>query len=75
MVQWLRLHVSSAGSTDLILDQVTKIPNTAQHSQKKKKNEIVPFAERWINLDTVIQSKVSRKKKNKYHMLTHICGI
>ena len=74
MAQWLRLHVSSAGSTDLILDQVTKIPNTAQHSQKKK-IEIVPFAERWINLDTVIQSKVSRKEKNNYHMLTHICGI
>ena len=40
-----------------------------------KTNEIMPFA---VNLDgprTVIQSEVSQKEKNKYHILTHICGI
>ena len=30
---------------------------------------------RWINIDSVIQSEVSQKEKNKYHMLTHIYGI
>ena len=39
-----------------------------------KKNEIVPFAEVWMDLETVIQSEVSQKEKNKY-ILTHICGI
>ena len=26
-------------------------------------------------LDSVIQSEVSQKEKNKYHLLTYICGI
>ena len=28
-----------------------------------------------MDLETVIQSEVSQKEKNKYHILTHICGI
>ena len=39
-----------------------------------KRNEIVPFVEMWMDLETVIQSEVSQKEKNKYHILTHICG-
>ena len=30
---------------------------------------------KWMNLDTIIQSEVSHKEKNKYHILTHIYGI
>ena len=27
-----------------------------------------------MDLETVIQSEVSQKEKNKYHILTHVCG-
>ena len=40
-----------------------------------KRNEIELFVVRWMDLETVIQSEVSQKEKNKYHMLTHIYGI
>ena len=30
---------------------------------------------RWIDLESVIQSEVSQKEKNKYRTLTHIYGI
>ena len=30
---------------------------------------------RWMNLEPVIQSEVSQKKKDKYHILMHIYGI
>ena len=40
-----------------------------------KRNEIALFVVRWIDLESVIQSEVSQKEKNKYHMLTHIYGI
>ena len=30
---------------------------------------------RWMELESVIQSEVSQKEKNKYHMLTNIYGI
>ena len=37
-----------------------------------KRNEIGSFVEMWMDLETVIQSEVSQKEKNKYHVLTHI---
>ena len=40
----------------------------------QKKNKIVPFVE-MMNLEMVIQSKVSQKEKNKYCILMYICGI
>ena len=27
---------------------------------------------KWMNIETIIQSKVSQKEKDKYHILTHI---
>ena len=30
---------------------------------------------RWTNLEPIIQSEVSQKEKNKYHILMHICEI
>ena len=40
-----------------------------------KRNEIRSFVETWMGLDSVMQSEVSQKKENKYHIFTHICGI
>ena len=40
-----------------------------------KRNEIELFVVRWMDLESVIQSEVSQKEKNKYCMLTHIYGI
>ena len=40
-----------------------------------KRNEIEPFIETWMNLESVIQSEVSQKEKNKYRVLMHACGI
>ena len=37
-----------------------------------KRNEIGSFVEMWMHLETLIQSAVSQKDKNKYHMLTYI---
>ena len=39
-----------------------------------KRNEIESFVETWMDLETVIQSEVSQKEKNKYRILTHLCG-
>ena len=40
-----------------------------------KRNEFELFVVRWMDLESVIQSEVSQKEKNKYYMLTHIYGI
>ena len=40
-----------------------------------RRNEIGSFLDMWMDLETVIQSEVSPKEKDKYRILTHICGI
>ena len=40
-----------------------------------KRNDIGSFVEMWMDLETVIQSEVSQKEKNKYHIIMHICGL
>ena len=39
-----------------------------------KRNEIRSFVETWMHLETIIQSEVSQKEKNKNRILTHMCG-
>ena len=48
---------------------------TMEYHSAIKANEIELFVVRWMDLETVIQSEVSQKEKNKYRILTHICRI
>ena len=45
---------------------------TMEYYSAIKRNELELFVVRWMDLEFVIQSKVSQKEKNKYCMLTHI---
>ena len=49
--------------------------HTMEYYSAIRRNEIGSFVEIWMDLETVTQSEVSQKKKNKYSILTHICGI
>ena len=40
-----------------------------------KRNETGAFIVMWMNLESVIQSEVSQKEKNKYFILMHIYGL
>ena len=40
-----------------------------------KRNTFESVLMRWMNLELLIQSEVSQKEKDNYHILTHICGI
>ena len=48
---------------------------TMEYYSDIKRNEIVPFVETWKDLETVIQSEVGQKEKNKYCIISLICGI
>ena len=63
--------------------EATKCPSTEEWIRKTwyiytmeyysaiKRNKIGSFVMMWMNLESVIQSEVSQKEKNKYHMLIH----
>ena len=48
---------------------------TMEYYSAIKWNETGSFVAMWMDLETVIQSEISQKGKNKYRILTHICGI
>ena len=42
---------------------------------KKKKNEILPFVAIWMELEGIIISEISHTEKDKYCILSSMCGI
>ena len=40
-----------------------------------KKYEIMSFAATWMDLEIIMLSEVSQKEKDKYHIISLICGI
>ena len=48
---------------------------TMEYYSAIKNNAFESVLMRWMNLDHIIQSEVSQKEKNKYHILRHIHGL
>ena len=46
---------------------------TMEYYSVAEKNEIMPFAAIWMDLEIVILSEVSQTEKEKYHMMSLIC--
>ena len=49
--------------------------NTMDYDSDITKNNIMPFAATWIEVETLILSELSQKEKDKYHMISLISGI
>ena len=48
---------------------------TMEYYSAIKKKEIMPFVASWMDLEIIIISEVSQIEKDKYHMISLICGI
>ena len=48
---------------------------TVEYYSALRKNKIMPFAATCMDLEIIIQSEVSQTEKDKYHMISLICGI
>jgi len=48
--------------------------HTMEYYSVIKINEIMPFAATWTDLE-IILSEVSQNEKDKYHVVSLICGI
>ena len=48
---------------------------TMEYYSVIKKNEIMPFAATWMDLEIIILSEANQTEKGKYHMILLICGM
>ena len=48
---------------------------TMEYYSATKRNTFELVLMRWMNLEHIIQSEVSQKEKDKYHILMHMYGI
>ena len=48
---------------------------TMKYYSAMKKNEILPFATMWLELESIILSEITQSEKDKYHMISLTCGI
>ena len=48
---------------------------TMEYYSAIEKNEILPFAPMWMELEGIMLSEISQSEKDKYHMTSLVCGI
>jgi hypothetical protein len=48
---------------------------TMEFYSAMKKNEILSFSSKWMELENIILSKVSQAQKTNNHMFSLICGL
>ena len=49
--------------------------HTMEYYSVIKKNEIMPFAATWVDLEMIILSEVSQTEKDKYHDITYMWNL
>ena len=40
-----------------------------------KKKKILPFTTLWMDLENIMLSEINHSEKDKYHMISLVCGI
>ena len=48
---------------------------TMEHYSAIRKKQILPFATTWMELEDIMLSDISQAEKNKYQMISLICGV
>ena len=83
---WSRGNSGSALTAPLTWWTLRKLPedewirklwyiHTMEYYSAVKRNALESVLMRWMNLKPIIQSEVSQKEKDKYHIKTHIYEI
>ena len=78
--QAIAIEIAIAIFTTAKIQKQPKCPLTdewikTEYNSVIKKNEIMLFAATWMHLEIIILSEVSQTEKDKYHMISLICGI
>ena len=57
------------------MDKEDVVIYTMEYYSVIKRNEITLFAATWMDLEIIILSELSQTEKDKYHIISLICGI
>ena len=57
------------------MDKKVVVIHTMEYYSAIKRDTFESVLMKWMNLEPIIQSEVSQKEKDKYHILTHIYGL
>ena len=49
--------------------------HTMEYYSAIKKNEILPSATTWMNLEGIMLSEISQTEKDKYYMISHMWNL
>ena len=61
-------------STDEWIKKMWRI-YTMEYYSSIKRNETLPFATAWVELECIMLSEINPSEKDKYHVISLICGI
>ena len=61
-------------STDEWIKKMWDI-STMKYYSAIKKNEILPFAMTWVELECIMLSGINQSEKDKYQIISHSCRI
>ena len=48
---------------------------TMEYYLATKEKKLLPFATVWMNLENIMLSEIGQSEKDKYHMISVICGV
>ena len=48
---------------------------TMEYYSAIRRKQILPFATKWMELEGIMPSKISQAEKDKYLMISFICGV
>ena len=57
------------------MDKEGVVHNTMEYYSAMNKNEIMPSAATWVQLEMIILSELSQKEKDRYGMISHMWNL
>ena len=57
------------------MDKEIVVPITMEYYEPIERNVFEFVLMRWVKLEPIIQSEISQKEKDKYHILMHMYGV
>ena len=69
------MEAAQCTSIDEWIKQLWVIYTMEFYMAVKKKKKILSSATVWMDLENIVQSEISQSEKDKYHMISLICGM